>query len=107
VDDARDKGREFFLAVDKVGFVEGRDCGFENVVAEVVADGGLLLEAGKESAHDADDHDDRSGIAHADSCVAEDEDGFEDGGIAEDEVAHGRAVGIAAGFCVYAGEFCG
>lgn len=81
------------------------DARFENVVAEVVANWGGVFEAGEKRAEDAHDHDDGARVADADGGGAEEEDGFEDGGGREDEVAHGRAGGVAAGFGVCAGEF--
>lgn len=107
MNDACDERREVLLTVYEVGFVEGRYGGFEYVVAEVGVDWGRgVFETWEESAEDADDGYDRAGVANADGGVAEEEDGFEDGGSREDEVAHGRAVGVASGVFVLAGEFC-
>lgn len=105
MNDGCDEGGEFLLAVDEVGIMQGCDCGFEDVGAEVGADGGGVFEAGEEGAEDADDGDDGAGVADGDCGGAEEEDGFEDGGVGEDEVAHWGAGGGAAGFGVGAGEF--
>ena len=93
VDDACNQTCQLFLAVDEVGFVERGDCGFEDVIAEVVADGGLFFEAREQCAEDADDGYHGAGVADTDCGVAEHEDWLEDGGGREEEVAHwGSAV---------------
>lgn len=103
MNDTRDEGSEVLLAVYEVRFVEGDDCVFEDVVAEVVADGGGGFEAGEEHAQDADGGVDGAGVADADAGCAEEEDGLEDRGRGEDEVAD-RGAFFARVF-VEAGEF--
>ena len=105
MDDACDEGGEFLLAVYKVGFVERGNCRLEDVVAEIVTNRRRIFEARKESAQDADNGYHGSRVADADSGVAEKEDGLEDRGRGEDEVAHWRAVGVPTALIVLSGEF--
>lgn len=101
--DPRDEGGEVFLAVDEIGLVEGDDGVLEDLVADVVVDGGGGFEAREEHAEDADGGVHAARVADADARVAEEEDGLEDGGRGEDEVADWGAV--FAHFVVEAGEF--
>jgi len=96
MDDAGDEGREVFLTVDKVGLVERGDGAHEDVVAEVVPDGALFFEAWEQCAKDAHVHDDGARVADADCVIAKEQDGFENGGMREDEVAHRWSVGVPA-----------
>ena len=91
---------------DKVWFVKGCDCRFENVVAKVVADRRLVLETWKECTQDTHVHDDRPCIADVNRGVAEKENGFEDGWCGENELAHGWAIDVAAAFDILAGKLC-
>lgn len=93
------------MAVDEIGFVQRGYCGLENVVAEVVADGGFLLEAREDTAQNADYGYDGACVTDADGGVAEEEDGFEDRGRREDEVAHWLAVEFATVVLVLTCEF--
>jgi hypothetical protein len=46
VDDGCNERRKVFLAVYEVGVVQREDCVFEELVAEVVANGRFFLETG-------------------------------------------------------------